>query len=38
MFPEFFRMGTFIDSTYQTLVTFEVIFGCNALVPFQQLL
>ena len=40
-FPDFFRMGTFIDSTtHGTLVPFEVIFsGCNALVvPFQQLL
>ena len=36
MFPDFFRMGTFID----TLVPFEVISsGCNApVVPFQQLL
>ena len=33
-------MGTFIDSTRETLVPFEVISsGCNALfVPFQQLL
>ena len=39
-FPDFFRMGTFIDSTHETLVPFEVISsGCNALVlPFQQLL
>ena len=37
-FPEFFRMGTFIDSAHMKL--FEVITsGCNALVvPFQQLL
>ena len=36
----FFHMGTFIDSTHETLVPFEVIFSiCNALVvPFQQLL
>ena len=35
-FPDFFRMGTFIESTHP----FEVISsGCNALiVPFQQLL
>ena len=35
-FPDFFRMGTFID----TLVPIEVISsGCNALVvPFQKLL
>ena len=40
MFPDFFRMDTFIDSTHETLVPFEVISsGCNALVvPFQQLL
>ena len=39
-FPDFFRMGTFIDSTHMKLVLFEVISsGCNALVvPFQQLL
>ena len=39
-FPDFFRMGTFIDSTHETLVPFEVISSCcNALVvPFQQLL
>ena len=43
-FPDFFRMGTFIDSTHmythETQVPFEVISsGCNALVvPFQQLL
>ena len=39
-FPDFFRMGTFIDSTHETLVPFEVFSsGCNALVvPFQQLL
>ena len=38
-FPEFFRMGIFIDSTHMKLVPFEVISsGCNALVPFQQLL
>ena len=40
-FPDFFHMGTFIDSTHmKTVVPFEVIsFGCNALVvPFQQLL
>ena len=38
-FPDFFRMGTFIDSTHETLVPFEVISsGCNALiVQFQQL-
>ena len=36
MFPDYFLMGTFID----TLVLFEVISsGCSALVvPFQQLL
>ena len=34
-FPDFFRMGTFIE----TLVHFQVILsGCNALVPLQQLL
>ena len=40
MVPDFFRMGTFIDSTLMKLDPFEVIFsGCNALiVPFQQLL
>ena len=40
-FTDFFRMGTFIDSTHnETLVPFEVISsGCNALfVPLQQLL
>ena len=38
-FPDFFRMGTFIDSTLMKLVPFEVVsFGCNALLPFQQLL
>ena len=39
-FPDFFRMGTFIDSIHMKLVPFEVISsGCNALVvPFQQLL
>ena len=40
-FPDFFHMGTFIDSTHkETLVPFEVISSvCNALVvPFQQLL
>ena len=39
-FPDFFRMGTFIDSTHMKLILFEVISsGCNALVvPFQQLL
>ena len=38
-FPDFFRIGTFIDSTRMKLVPFEVISsGCNALVPFQQLL
>ena len=40
-FPDFFCMGTFIDSTtHETLVQFEVISsGCNALVvPIQQLL
>ena len=40
-FPDFFCMGTFIDSTYmKTIVPFEVISsGCNALVVvFQQLL
>ena len=40
-FPDFFRMGTFIDSTHmKTLVPFKVLSsGCNALVvPFQQLL
>ena len=40
-FPDFFRMGTFIDKyTHETLVPFEVIpSSCNALVlPFQQLL
>ena len=37
---DFFRMGTFIDSTHETLVPFQVISpSCNALVvPFQQLL
>ena len=36
-FPDFFHMGTFIDSTHETLVLFELIsFGCNAhVVPFQ---
>ena len=24
-FPHFFRMGTFVDSTHETLVPFEVI-------------
>ena len=40
-FPDFFRMGTFINEiTHETLVSFEVISsGSNALVvPFQQLL
>ena len=39
-FPDFFCMGTFIDSTHEILVPFEVISsGCNALVvPLQQLL
>ena len=39
-FPDFFRMGTFIDSTHETRVPFEVISSsCNAfVVPFQQLL
>ena len=39
-FPDFFRMGTFIDSTHETLVPFEVFtFGYNALIVlFQQLL
>ena len=38
-FPDFFHIGTFIDSTHMKLVPFEVISsGCNALVPFQQLL
>ena len=39
-FPDFFHMGTFIDSTHEILVSFEVISsGYNALVePFQQLL
>ena len=40
-FPDFFRRGTFIDSTHMKLYfPFEVISsGCNALVvPFQQLL
>ena len=39
-FQTFFRIGTFIDSTHETLVPFKVISsGCNALVlPFQQLL
>ena len=38
--PDFFCIGSFIDSTHETLVPFEVIpSGCNALVvPFQQLL
>ena len=36
---DFFRMVTFIDSTHETLVSFEIISsGCNVLVPFQQLL
>ena len=36
----FFRMDTFIDSTHEIPVPFEVISSsCNALfVPFQQLL
>ena len=40
-FPDFFCMGTFIDSTHnETLLPFQVISpGINALVvPFQQLL
>ena len=40
-FPDFFRMGTFIDSTHMKhFVSFEVISSsCNALVvPFQQFL
>ena len=40
-FPDFFRMGTFIDSTHMELsFPFEVISsGCNALIIlFQQLL
>ena len=39
-FQNFFRMGTFFDSTHMKLVPFEVISsGFNALVlPFQQLL
>ena len=39
-FPDFFHMGTFIDSTHIKLVPSEVISsGCNALVVlFQQLL
>ena len=39
-FLDFFRMGTFLDSTHKTLVPFEEISsGCNALVVlFQQLL
>ena len=40
MFPDFFRMSTFIDSTHMKLyVPFKVIYsGRNALVvPFQQL-
>ena len=39
-FPDFFRTGTFIDSTHMKLVPFEVISsGCNAqVVPFQKLL
>ena len=39
-FPDFFRVGTFIESTHETLVPFETISsGFNALVvPFQQLL
>ena len=33
MFPDFFRMGTYIDSTHETLVSFEVISSvCNALI------
>ena len=36
-FPDFFRMGTFIDSTHETLVLFEVISsGCNAFVVSAQ--
>ena len=36
-FPDFFRMGTFIDSTHMKLLSPSS--GCNALVvPFQQLL
>ena len=39
-FPNFFCMGTFIDSTHMELVPFEVISsGCNALgVPFPKIL
>ena len=39
-FPDFFRVGIFIDSTHMNLVSFEEISsGCNALVvQFQQLL
>ena len=39
-FPHYFRMGTFIDRTHETLVPFKVISSsCNALVvPFEQLL
>ena len=40
-FPDFFCIGTFIDSTHMKLVPFEVISNsCNALVGthFQQLL
>ena len=39
-FPDFFRMGNFIDYTHETLVPFEIIStSCNALVvPLQQLL
>ena len=39
-FPDFFHMGTFIDSTHMKLVSFQVISSsCNALVvSFQQLL
>ena len=39
-FPDFYRMGTFIESTHMKLVPFKVISsGCNVLVVlFQQLL
>ena len=39
-FPDFFRMGTFIDSTHDTLAPFKIISSsCNVLVgPLQQLL
>ena len=38
-FPDFLRMGSFIDSTHMKLPFEGISSGCNALdVPFQQLL